>query len=252
MSPAFTAFLIMISSCTSLVLTLWLRPRLPVHHEEAETRDLIKTATGMLATLVALILGLLVSSAKGTFDTASSELTQSGAHIINLNRTLVDYGPEAQPVRALLQTNLASVIERIWPEPQSKAVPFAKDDASATRAVAEAIRQLQPQDDTQKLLKTKAESQLNALADGRWLLFEQMENPLPPMLLLVLGFWLFLLFMGLGLLAPRNATSVLALLTCILSMSAAVFLILELNHPLDGLIKVSSGPLRAALVVVSR
>lgn len=252
MSPTLTAFLIMFSSCAGLILTLWLRPRLPAHHEEAATRDLIKTATGMLATLVALILGLLVSSAKGTFDTASSELNQSGAQIINLNRTLVAYGPDAQPVRLLLQRNLAHVIERIWPDPQSQAAPFAKDDASATHVVAGALRQLQPRDDTQKDLKAKAQSQLNALAEGRWLLFEQMENPLPPMLLLVLGFWLFLLFMGLGLLAPRNATSVLALLTCILSMSAAVFLILELNHPLDGLIKVSSEPLRAALVVISR
>lgn len=252
MSPTFTACLIMISSSAGLVLTLWLRARLPAHHEEDATRDLIKTATGMLATLVALILGLLVSSAKGTFDTAAAELNQSGAQIIHLNRTLVDYGPEAQPVRLLLQRNLAGVIERIWPDPHAKTTPFAKDDASAIHAVAAALRQLQPHDPAQKDLKARAESQLNSLAEGRWLLFEQMENPLPPMLLLVLGFWLFLLFVGLGLLAPRNTTSVLALLTCILSMSAAVFLILELNHPLDGLIKVSSGPLRAALVVVSR
>ena len=79
-----------------------------------------------------------------------------------------------------------------------------------------------------------------------------MQNPLPQVFLIVLGFWLILLFIGLGLIAPRNSTSVIAMLSCALSMSAAVFLILEMNHPLDGLIKVSSAPLEAALVVISK
>ena len=90
------------------------------------------------------------------------------------------------------------------------------------------------------------------LAEGRWLFYEQMQNPLPPVFLIVLGFWLIQLFIGLGLIAPRNSTSVVAMLTCALSMSAAVFLILEMNHPLDGLIKVSSAPLEAALAVISK
>ncbi len=83
-------------------------------------------------------------------------------------------------------------------------------------------------------------------------MFEQMQNPLPQVFLIVLGFWLIQLFVGLGLIAPRNSTSVIALLTCALSMSAAVFLVLEMNHPLDGLIKVSSAPLEAALAVISK
>ena len=103
-----------------------------------------------------------------------------------------------------------------------------------TDELAEAIRRLAPQNDAQKHLQAKAEAQLASLADVRWLIFEQTQNPLPPVFLIVLGFWLIQLFIGLGLIAPRNSTSVIAMLTCALSMSAAVFLVLEMNHPFDG------------------
>ncbi|MGA8391525.1 MAG: hypothetical protein WB775_05250 [Burkholderiaceae bacterium] len=252
MSSTIIAILILASCCAGLLLTLRLRHRLPPHHEEEGTRDLIKIATGMLATLVALILGLLVSSAKGTFDTATAEITQSGAQIITLNRTLANYGPEAKPVQVLLQHNLAASIERIWPGRQAQAPGSLRVDASTTEILAQAIRELSPKDDAQKHLQAKALAQLATLAEGRWLVFEQMQNPLPQVFLIVLGFWLILLFIGLGLIAPRNSTSVIAMLSCALSMSAAVFLILEMNHPLDGLIKVSSAPLEAALVVIRK
>jgi hypothetical protein len=252
MSSTIIAVFILAGSCGGLLLTIFLRHRLPPHHEEDATRELLKIATGMLATLVALILGLLVSSAKGTFDTATAEITQSGAQIITLNRTLVSYGPEAQPVRVLLQRTLAASIERIWPGRQVHVAGSASVDASATDKLADAIRRLVPQNDAQKHLQAKAESQLASLAEARWLIYEQMQNPLPQVFLFVLGFWLIQLFIGLGLIAPRNSTSVIAMLTCALSMSAAVFLILEMNHPLDGLIKVSSAPLEAALAVISK
>lgn len=252
MSSTIIAILILAGSCGGLLLTVFLRHRLPPHHEEEGTRDLLKIATGMLATLVALILGLLVSSAKGTFDTATSELTQSGAQIITLNRTLANYGPEAEPARALLQRNLAVTIERIWPGRQAHAAPTLNVDPSGMNEVADAIRKLSPQNDMQKHLQEKAAAQIASLAEGRWLVYEQMQNPLPQVFLVVLGFWLVQLFVGLGLIAPRNSTSVIAMLTCALSMSAAVFLILEMNHPLDGIITVSSAPLEAALAVIGK
>lgn len=252
MSAILIAILVLACCCGGLLLTIRLRHRLPPHHEEETTRDLLKIAIGMLATLVALILGLLVTSAKGTFDTATAEITQSGAQIITLNRTLASYGPQAQPVRALLHRNLAASIERIWPGRQAQAPGSLRVDASTTEILAQAIRELSPKDDAQKHLQAKALAQLATLAEGRWLVFEQMQNPLPQVFLIVLGFWLILLFIGLGLIAPRNSTSVIAMLSCALSMSAAVFLILEMNHPLDGLIKVSSAPLEAALVVIRK
>ncbi len=252
MSSTIIAILILASSCGALVLTIAFRHRLPPHHEDEATRDVIKIATGMLATLVALILGLLVSSAKTTFDTATTELTQSGAQVITINRLLVSYGPEADPVRALIRRNLAASIERIWPSRATTSPDTLRVDAANTDSIVLAIQALTPQGEAQKHLQTKAMTQLSALAESRWLFFEQLQNPLPKGLLVILGCWMVLLFIGLGLIAPRNSTSFAAMLASAFSMAAAVFLILELNSPLDGLLKASSAPLDAALAVISK
>jgi len=252
MSDIIIALVILAGTCGGLLLTMSLRHRLPPHHEDDATRDLIKIATGMMATLVALILGLLVNSAKTTFDTATAEVTQSGAQIITLDRMLRNFGPEAQPVRELLRSHLAGNIARIWPGRVGHGGIVNRDDSSALDQVGEAIRKLSPQNRVQTHLQAKAIDQAGELARGRWLLFEQMQNPLPQVFLIVLGFWLIQIFVGLGLLAPLNSTSVIALVTCAVSMSAAIFLILEMNHPLDGIIQVSSAPLEAALVVISK
>ena len=252
MSSNIIALVILAGSCGGLLLTMRLRHRLPPHHQEDATKDLIKIATGMMATLVALILGLLVSSAKTTFDTATAEVTQSGAQIIALDRTLRNYGPEAQPLRELLRSNLAGSIVRVWPGSVGHGGSVNRDDSSVLDEFGEAIRKLSPRNQVQTHLQARAIDQAGELARARWLLFEQMQNPLPRVFLIVLGFWLIQIFVGLGLLAPLNSTSVIALVTCAVSMSAAIFVILEMNHPLDGIIQVSSAPLEAALAVISK
>jgi hypothetical protein len=158
------ALVILASSCGGLLLTMRLRHRLPPHHEEDATRDLIKIATGMLATLVALILGLLVSSAKSTFDTATAEITQSGAQIITLNRTLVNYGPEAQPVRELLRGNLAGSVARVWPGRIGHGGFVNWDDSSVVDEVGEPFRKLSPQNQVQTNLQARAIDQAVELA----------------------------------------------------------------------------------------
>src|SRR5207248_9963466 len=85
------------------------------------------------------------------------------------------------------------------------------------------------------------------LRQTRWLLVEQTQSPIPIPFLVVLLFWLTVLHISFGMLAPRNATVVAVLLTCALSVSGAIFMILEMSHPLDGMIKVSSAPMRNAL-----
>jgi len=190
MSSNIIALVILAGSCGGLLLTMRLRHRLPPHHQEDATKDLIKIATGMMATLVALILGLLVSSAKTTFDTATAEVTQSGAQIVALDRTLRNYGPEAQPLRELLRSNLAGSIVRVWPGRVGHGGSVNRDDSSVLDEFGEAIRKLSPRNQVQTHLQARAIDQAGELARARWLLFEQMQNPLPRVFLIVLGFWL--------------------------------------------------------------
>ena len=241
--------------CTlgGLLLGGLLKYFLPDHHTRDDSKDVTKTAAGMMATLVALIIGLLVSSAKSTFDATTASLTQGGAKIITLDRVLARYGPDADAARALLRQSVAAGVERIWP-----ADPAARPDMAGAAAatgmedVFDKVRELAPKTDAQQYLKSQALSLSADLMQSRWMLVEQSQTEMPGVFLVVLTCWLSVLFAGFGLLAPRNLTAFTALAVCAASMAGAIFLILELSHPLDGAIKASSAPLHKALSVIGK
>ncbi len=248
MSSLGIAFITLACMLGGMLSGLLLRHVLPDHHTKDDSKDIMKTAAGMMATLVALIIGLLVSSAKGTFDQTNTSITQGGAKMITLDHVLVRYGPEANGARQNLKSAVEAGIERIWPEDGVHKASLAEAEKSAgMEDVYDKIRELKPRDDSQAYLKSQA-LQLGAdLMQSRWMLVEQSQNRLPMVLLGVLVFWLTVLFAGFGLLAPRNLTAISGLSICAVSMAGAILLILELNRPLEGSIKVSNAPLQKAL-----
>jgi hypothetical protein len=253
MSSLVTAFITLACMLSGILLGLRLRYVLPEHHTRDESKDIVKTGAGMMATLVALIIGLLVSSAKSSFDIANASITQGGAKIITLNHFLSRYGPEAKEMRELLRRAVASGVERVWPNDSTHHVDLTElEAATGMEDVYDKIRELSPQNDSQQYLKSQAVQLSADLMQSRWMLLEQSQNNVPTVFLIVLTFWLTVLFANFGLLAPRNLTAILALFICAMSMSGAIFLIMELNHPLEGVIKVSSAPLLKALSVIGK
>jgi hypothetical protein len=231
-----------------VLLGLWLQNLLPGHHLSSESKDTIKLAAGMIATLSALVLGLLVSSAKNNFDTVSAEITQGAAKAIQLDRALANYGPETGDTRELLRRSMIAGIETFWPEDKTTAVGMtAFERANGMELVQAKLRELAPASDAQRQLLAQAQQISGELLQFRWLLIEQMQNALPKPFLVMVLFWLTMLHMSFGLFAPRNAMVLVVLLICALSVSGAIFLILEMNHPLSGTIKVSSAPMLKAL-----
>lgn len=253
MSAPLIAFIIFACMLCGMALGSYLRLVLPDDHTQADSKDILMTSAGMMATLIALIIGLLVTSAKGTFDEASSSITQGGAKIITLDYYLSHYGPEAQEVRELLRQAVASGINRIWPVESAQGSDLAKMEAATGMAdVYNKIRELLPKNESQKYLQTQA-LQIGAdMMQSRWMLIEQSQTNLPRIFLVVLTFWLTVLFIQFGLLAPRNRTALSALFICAISMSCAIFLILELNDPLEGTIKVPNAPLHKALSLIGK
>jgi hypothetical protein len=226
-----------------------LRALLPEHHLSNESKDAVKLGTGMIATLAALVLGLLIASAKGTFDTMTNELRQTGSKVMLLDRVMAQYGPETRETRDFLRRTVASVLQRIWPE-ETNVVAVAKvRSASDIETLQDKLRQLSPHNDAQRGLQSQA-LQLSAdIAEARSLLSEQVgQSSLPMAFLVILIFWLTMIFASFGLFAPRNATVIIVLFVCALSAAAALFMILELDQPYQGFIKISSAPLRNALV----
>ena len=231
-----------------VLLGMYLRSRLPEHHLSNDTKDTVKLGAGMLATLSALVLGLLVSSAKGTFDTTSAEVTQGAAKLVYLNQILIDYGPETRAAREFLHASTAAGIQMIWPEtktPLAGMTAFEKQHGMETLQLK--LLELTPTNAVQREMFQLAQQTCTELRQSRWLVIEQTQNRLPMPFLVMLLFWLTALHLSFGLFAPRNALVIVVLLVCALSVSGAVFLILEMNHPLSGFIRISSAPMLKAL-----
>lgn len=226
------------------LLGLAIRTVLPGHHLSGDAKEAVKLGAGLVATLTALVLGLLISTSKGTFDATSTMLTQSGAKILLLDRVLANYGPETQEIRGLLQRFLRARIAKVWPEAVLK-LPAADTTGKLTdmEGIQVEIRNLTPKSDPQRSFQAHAIQLSDDLSELRWLLFEQLQTSLPPMFLAVLLFWSTILFICFGLLAPRNGTVIAVFLVCAISVAGAIFLILEMEKPFKGAMKISSAPM---------
>jgi len=230
------------------LLGLLLQGLLPENHLRDTSKDTVKVAAGMIATLSALVLGLLVGSAKSSFDATNTAVIQNGAKIILLDRVLAAYGPETKDAREQLRKAVVAGIEMFWPEEKNVGSGMTGfERANAMEMIQAKLRELTPATDAQRKLQSQAEQLSSDMLQARWLLIEQAQSVLPLPFLVVLLFWLTMLHLTFGLFAPRNGTVITVLLVSALSVSGAIFIILEMNHPLQGMIKVSSAPMRKAL-----
>lgn len=229
------------------------RRLLPEHHLSADSRDVVKVGMGLIATLTALVLGLLIATAKGTYDAQSSAVKELSANVLLLDRILAKYGPETKEARALLREGAEATLAHLWPAGGRGPTNLAPGEARAVlEAMYDKVAALSPKDDARRALKTRALDTTADLARGRMRLFVGQDNSLPLPFLVVLVFWLTLLFVGYGLLAPGNATLVGVLMVCTLSVAGAVFLLLELARPFTGIMRVSSDPLRDVLTILGK
>ena len=227
---------------------IFLQRVLPQSHLRQESKDVIKLGTGLIATMAALVLGLLVGTAKTSFDSQTNGFQQLATNIILLDRTLAHYGPDAKPARQQLRGTVTSTIERLWPANGSHSSELSDSAITADAGTLyDSIRSLSPRDDFQRSLQAQA-LQIGAdLARNRWQLSQPDDGSLPIPFLVVLAFWLFVLFSSFGLFSPPNGTVITVLFVCALSVAGAVFLIVDLDQPFEGLLQVSSASLRNAL-----
>lgn len=219
---------------------------LPDQHLSSDTKDVVRLGMGLVATTLALVLGLLVASAKSFYDTQSAEVTQLSANVVLLDRVLAHYGAETADARAELRSVVTRQLATMW-APEGSDKGYLQVPGQRTEIIFEKLHDLTPSNDTQRSLQTQALNMAVQMGQVRWLIFEQKTVPVPRLLLLMLLFWLIVLFASFGLFAPPNLTVVVSLFISAAAVSGAIFLILEMYHPYAGLIEVSDAPLRAAL-----
>ena len=243
-----TACVVMLGGAFAGVL---LRKMLPEHHLNDHAKDIIRLGSGLIATISALVLGLLITSAKNTYNIQRNEVRQIATKLVLLDSQLKRYGPEARRARELQREAVTSIVDRIWGE-RAVNSPIGAPYRPSTEGdlVYAAIEGLSPQTEIQRTLKFQALQTTTAITESRVLLFEQSDAGLPAPLLVMLIFWLTVLFAGFTLFSPINPTGGVALLIIALSASGAIFLILEMTDPFGGLMRIPSAPLRDALGVL--
>jgi hypothetical protein len=233
------------------LLGMMLRAILPDEHLSAESKDIIKLGMGLIGTMTALVLGLLIASAKSSFDTQRNGLAQLAGNVIFLDRALAHYGTEARDVREMLRASVADMLQRAWPEESGKTEAKSGTEGRY-EGLYDKIQELTPKTDSQRAFQAQAMKTALDMGQARWVLFAQKGRSIPVPFLVVMVSWVTLLLGSFSLFAPRNATVFVTLLICALAISSAIFLILELDQPLNGMIQLSSAPLRDALAQLGR
>jgi hypothetical protein len=236
-------------ACTfgAALLAIAIHDRLPAQHLEGDSKDAVKLVMGLIATLTAMVLGLLISSAHSTYDGQEAELQQLGVHIYQIDRVLAHFGADASPQREQLRRILDADVARIWHTGRERGVYAPWVVQREAEGLFESIASLVPKTDLERLGQSRALQLLESVGETRRLLAEQSRGELTWPFLVVLISWLSVLFFGFGLFARFNATVIAAFVVGALSVGAAISLMLQMNQPYAGWLQVSSAPLRNAL-----
>lgn len=222
------------------------------HHLSKETTDTVRLGAGMLSVLAALVLGLLVATARDALDAADRIVRGLSADLIQTDQSLDAYGPETAPIRDLLRRYAAAMLEDGWARSSQDLLEEAMPAGTALEQVRRAVLALEPADAAHHWLRDQALVGSGALLKARWELLERQDLPIRPAVLGVLTSWIALIFASFGLNAPRNATVVCTFAICASAIGASVFLILEMEAPFDGLIQAAKHPVEVALARIGR
>ena len=229
------------------IIGVLLRLALPEHQLAEDTKDVVRLCTGLIGTIAALVLGLLIASANSSYETQPSQVRRLAANIILLDRLLAHYGPEARTARDLIRRAIDPFVDRIWREHSEAGKDAPYESSAAGAAAGAAIESLSPQTDLQRSLKARVVQIVTEQGQTRLQLFEASTNSIPTPFLTVLIFWLTVIFASFSLFSRLHATLVAVLFVCALSAAGAIYLILDLSQPFTGLLQISSAPLRNAL-----
>lgn len=236
---------LLITFCLLIAVAIgqWIGRRIPTGHQNSETRDAVKLSMGLVATMSALLLGLLVSSSKASYDAAKNNVVTISAKVDFLDRVLELHGPESAGVRASLREARRRMADSLVSG--SDALPAS--NVQSGNELYLAVRELPAKDERQKELRTMAERLVVELGEVRTFMHAQSQARTPQVLLVVVVAWLFMVFASFSVLAPPNTTARVALMVSVISAAGALYLVLELDRPFEGLIDVRLEPLREGL-----
>jgi hypothetical protein len=230
------------------MLGMWLRIWLPDQHLDSESKDVLRLATGIIATLSAMVLGLLISTTKISFDRLNTDLKHSSGQVLQLDRALAQFGPETAEVRKLLKDHYSGSVDLLLSGDETVGEKLeSREKQTQLESLAARIHGLSPRDDTQRAHKARALSMLSSLSDTRFQNIVQIGGTIPKPLFVVLVSWLAMLLIGFGMFSPKHLTATAGLFACAVCLTGALVVLVELDRPLSGLIRLNGVPMRNAI-----
>ncbi len=240
------------------------RSWIPEPHRNQSTIDFLRIVTALLVTFAALVMSLLLASVRNSYDTAFRDRGHYAATLAELDACMRDYGPDLSDARKMLHQYTAAVIVSTWPEepppvgvdyPDTSKMPRLGEVptlAGLMNRIGLAIDAIEPRDNAHKTLLARCAADYADVSRARWVVIEDVHGSVSAPFAAVLMFWLVLVFLSFGLQAPRNLLAGVAIGIGIISVTSAIFVILDLDLPYGGLFGIPSTSMRQALEVMLR
>jgi hypothetical protein len=245
MAAILVSLAVLILSWVSLYAGSWLAKRAPQEHLESQALQSAQFGIGMMTTLAALVIGFMVTSARQTFDRAQEDIVAVSTSIVLLDRALSGYGSDAQPMQQQLRDFLALATARVSADGEMESIVFRSPrvNLSFLTRMQQSLLSLKPSNASQQWFQARALAISTQLGQERVLTSEHEQSSVPTTLVVVVIVWIMLIFVGLGAFAMHNRSVMIVLLCCALAFSGSIFLILELETPYTGVVRVSGQPL---------
>lgn len=256
-SLAFVFLLIFVGSSAG---GTWLHDRMTEHHRTRDAVESVRLIVTILVTFSALVLGLLVTSAKEDFDSHTALYQKYGIDLVELDHRLIEYGPQADPIRHLLRSYTAAVFALSWPgEPRPSgeyptalhAVTPGSDEMSGLTVLMNqmdnTIETLSPADAYHQRIALRLQEQIHQVQDDRWHVIERTQSKVSAIFVGELVMWLAVTFLTFGLVSPNTSLVHITVFLAAFTVAASLYLIMDLYTPLGGFISVSSRPFQDAL-----
>jgi hypothetical protein len=190
-NPIAIGTLVFVCTFGGVLVGMRLRATLPKTHLDGDSRDTVKVGIGLIATMTALVLGLVTASVKSSFDALDTTIKRVAVEVLTLDRILARYGPETGEIRAAMRHALALRIDTIWGQDSSRpAQPDPSELMRGAEGIAGRIQGLSPQNDTQRRLRSRALDLSEAVLEARWRAFGTGSSSVPVLFLVILLFWL--------------------------------------------------------------
>ena len=246
----FAAF-VFIATFLAALAGFRLQKSVPTSFTDDATEGNVKVVLGMLSMLTAVVLGFVTSDSKQSFDKAAGIVSDNAARLVSMDQSLAAFGPAALPIRKQIKQSTEDWIERIKsPLGDADADLGAVERGRQYEAVVTAIAELKPENTAQERAQARATEQAAALQHDRWVLTTERVAQSPTIFLSILLAWFAIEFFIFGLFANRNAVVTMATIFACVTMASSIYLILELEGPMTGQLRIPTRPLERAAAIM--